>query len=150
MKNKKIVPVLIFAVFIGLGIVFLFMGINATKAQKELYQHCTAEVQGTVTGFTTSGYHSDDKDEDERRYHAIFEYEVNNKTYVQNQATGAKVKGFKAGEKVTVLYNPANPDEYHVPADKATAGNPGLMTGFGVFILATAALLILKTVLTRK
>ena len=152
--KKSLAPVLICVIFAALGVIFLLMGINMNAKNKELAENCTEEVQGVVSDFYVSGQYyrnSDDEMVDERLYHPIFEYEVNNEKYRQQSPTGKSKKRFAAGESITVMYNPANPDEYYVPADVYAAKTGNMVIGFGSFMIAFLGfLLIMAFIKNRK
>ena len=119
--NKKLLAVLIFGVWVVLGVIFIIMGINMKVEYSELKKACTEEMQAIVTDFRVTGevYWDSDEDiptkRDNRVYYPIFEYKVNNETYRQQSPSGEGVKRVDTGESITIMYNPANPDEYYVP-----------------------------------
>jgi|GEM_PF-1404471 len=139
--------ILLCVVFVGLGVIFILMGNNMKAKNNELKEKCTGEVQGIVAKFDVSGYVSDDSDE--RLYYPIFEYEVNDKTYSKRSPTGQRQKRFETGEKITIMYNPANPDEYYVPSDEYALKTAGYNIGFGIFIIAVFVVLVVVNVIKK-
>jgi len=154
--NNRLVQILIIAVGVALGIGFLKGGLDMNAKSRELGKTCTEKVQGIVSGFYVSGQvywdHDDDtpKEIDGRLYHPIFEYTVNNETYRQQSPTGKEEKRFAVDEIITIMYNPANPDEYYVPADTYAAKTGNLNIGFGIFMLALIGILLIVKLIKKS
>ena len=148
-QKKKI---LLFGIFVILGVIFLIMGINMEVKNNELKEVCTGEVQGIVSDFHVSGYYGTDEDGivDERLYYPIFEYEIDNKKYSKQSPTGKREERFELGESIVIMYNPDNPDEYYVPADVYAAKTGGLNIGFGIFMIAFIAVLVVVDFIKNK
>ena len=117
---------------------------------------CTEEVQGIVTDFYVSGEVYWDPDEDipkeidKRIYHPIFEYEVNNEIYSQLSPVGEGTKRVAVGESITIIYNPANPDEYYVPTGAYATKTGTLTIGFGIFMIAFVGLMIIVKLIKKS
>ena len=142
--NKNLLAVLIFGVWVVLGVVFLLMGFNMNAEYNELKRICTEEMQAVVTDFYITGevYWDSDEDiptkRDNRVYYPIFEYTVNNETYRQQSPVGKGVNQVKVkvGEGIPIMYNPAKPDDYYVPAGTYATKNGTAVMGFGIFMIA--------------
>ena len=144
-KNSLLALVLLCTIFAVIGGIFIKIGMNMNARNDELKKICTEEIQSIVTDFYVTGevYWDPDEDiptkRDNRVYYPIFEYTVNNETYRQQSPTGEGVKRADAGENITIMYNPANPDEYYVPTGAYATKNGTLTIGFGSFMIVFAA-----------
>ena len=54
------------------------------------------------------------------------------------------------GERITIKYNPTNPDEYYVPTGAYATKTGNLLIGFGIFMVAFAGVaMVMKFVFKR-
>ena len=142
--KKSLLQKILCAIFVVLGVVFIAIGVNMNAKNSELKSNCTAETQGIVADFAVSGENREHEEDgvDERLYHPIFEYEVDNQTYRQQSPIGKKQKRFDVGENVTVAYNPINPSEYYVPADTYGSGAGTINISLGIFMIVFVGFLV--------
>ena len=155
--NKNLLAVLIFGVWVLLGVIFIKMGINGNVEYSKLKKVCTEEMQAVVTDFHITGevYWDPDEDiprkRDNRRYFPIFEYTVNNETYRQQSPVGKDVKQVDVGGSITIMYNPAKPDDYYVPTGAYATQNGTAVMSFGIFMIAfLGVMLIVAFIKNRK
>jgi len=141
------------AIFIILGVIFIIVAINEDNSNKHLIEVCTGETVGTITDYHLTNYYEEDNygDKIERtRYYPIFEYEINGETYSKQYEMGEDSKRFKIGEKITVMYDPANLDEYYVLEDMNTEGyRAGIYVGI-VMIVLGVLFLVMNFVRNKK
>ena len=144
MNKNSLLLVLLCAIFAVIGGIFIKTGMDMNVEYSELKRICTKEMQGIVVDFYVRGevYWDSDEDiptkRDNRVYHPIFEYTVNDETYRQQSPQGEGVKRIKVDENITIMYNPANPDDYYVPAGAYATKNGTLTIGFGIFMVVFA------------
>ena len=148
--RKTVLQVILCAVFVILGVIFLAMGINMNIADAELKRVCTEQARGVVADYYSTVSHEGDEEYEEWRHYPIFEYEVDGQVYRAQSPVGKGDKRFDVGARVAVHYNPANPEEFFVPADKYTAKTGGLNIGFGVFMIGFVGFLVVVQMVRRK
>lgn len=131
---------IIFIFFILFGLIVAAMGFLILRKRKTLKQSCTARAVGVVERIEY------DVDLDSRagrrtrrsvRCFPVYAYHVNGCEYSKRSSFGTGKPRFSAGSEVTVMYNPAAPDEYYVLEDRADEKN-GLITlgiGLGLAVL---------------
>ena len=151
--NKNIALVIMCAFFIFLGVFCITGGMNDNEESSRLKKVCTEEAQAVVIDFHVTGnvYWDDDKEIDKRVYYPLFEYSVNNETYRKQSSTGENVKRVAVGGSMAILYDPANPDDYYVPAGAYASKGGTSVIGFGIFLIVFAGVaLVVKLIQTLR
>ena len=120
------------------GIIFVGLGIFLYTHAEHLKKVCIANTQATIVDF-------DQEIDDESNnisYFPIIEYEVNGKKYNRRHTTADTTRKYSVGQKVSILYNPENPDEYYFEGDKSDnivayicIGVGGIVTILGIYTL---------------
>ena len=151
--NKNIALVIMCAFFIFLGVFCITGGMDGNEEYSRLKTVCTVEAQAVVIDFHVTGsvYWDDDKEVDKRVFYPIFEYGANNETYRQQSSVGENIKRVALGESITILYDPANPNDYYVPAGAYASKGGTLVLGFGIFLVVFAVVaLVVKLIQTLR
>ena len=128
---KKIFTLIIGIACVIIGIIILISHFNAQKKQ-------SAETTAIVIRID-SEMETDSDGLDTRWYYPVVEYTVDGKKYENRLTNSGSTNSteYKEGQKITIKYNPDNPDELSKEGDKG-----GLIGGifFIVFgIIATIA-----------
>jgi len=107
---RKILLFIIAIAFIGVGV---FLRINAS----EMAKRCTVENTATVI----RNIEKEDYDDGETNvlYYPEFEYKVGDKTITKTSNSGTYPAKYNVGDKVEILYNPNNVDEYLIKGDNS-------------------------------
>ena len=118
--NKKIIVILVGILALGVGIFLMVSGSN--KAKK-----CTVEAVGTVidvieerqenTETDVSG--ADIYDSYTYVYYPVIEYTVGDNTVSGKYSNGTSKRKYNTGDKVDILYNPENIEEFIIKGDKS-------------------------------
>lgn len=83
-----------------------------------------------------------DKGGDTMMYSPVFSYDVNGTNYTHESSTSSGYCKYKAGDRVTVFYNPKNPNKYYVEGDKYNIFMDVAVLVMGVLIIAIGVLFI--------
>lgn len=133
------------------GIVLVLVGFFIHKRHKDLVRTCTMQVAGEVIRNECREETSTETDSDGHRtkrtsimYYPVFQYTVGERTIQKTSTTGSSRPGFREGQSVTIMYDPANPERYYVVEDK-TASRFGIyfmLFGAVVFIIGIVAIFV--------
>lgn len=111
-----IVPVIL----IGIGFLFIRLGKNVILTRKKLEKLCTESTTGVITKLTPEECNVEvDSHKKLYLWIASVQYEVNGLIY-EKSLNGHKQDYFSIGEKVSLNYNPLNPEQFFVPQDRAS------------------------------
>jgi len=99
-------------IFSLIGLIGIAIGIVMLRKQTKLYQVCTAQAIGAVTGIQRK------KSGKSSNYHTTFTYPARDTEYVKTVITSGNK--FSVGQRITVFYNPSDPDKHYVFKDKWT------------------------------
>ena len=128
---NRFLPLIVGIVFVGVGIFLYTHGAHLKKV-------CTSSNQATVVDFEQDI----DNESNSITYYPIVEYEVNGKKYNSRYSTGDTTHKYSVGQKITILYNPDNPNEYYIEGDNSDnigayicIGVGGLVTILGIYTL---------------
>ena len=124
----------IFVIIIGL--VAIGVGVFALITAQGLSKRCTAQALGTVVDMKIeeSTQDNDGVMTTSYTYYPVIEYQAGQKTVAQQSRTGSGSPKYKINDKVAILYNPDNVEEYIIKGDN-TADIVGI-----VFIVAGIAI----------
>ena len=115
MNFKKILVIVIALVFVGIGAFSIIRG-------NELAKRCTEEAVGTVVEIKME----ESLESDEYGTHTIYtyypviEYKAGDKTVTKQSETGSSQSEYKINEKINILYNPQNVEEFIVKGDNSS------------------------------
>lgn len=140
--------------FVCTGIMFVFAvlafiaGIHAMNQRNKGRDECTEKVTATVVRYAESKRQPvNSKHSAYTVYMAVYQYEYNGWTYYGMESP-AESKQFEIGQKVELMLDPNDPDNFYVPSERATAGPMiiclaisliSLITAFGMLWLSLAA-----------
>lgn len=113
---KKIFTILFGLVFVAVGIFSLMNGNKQIK-------NCTVETVGTVVQIKEEMGTEEDEDGITRTtytYYPVIEYKAGDKTITKQYSTGSNSLKYKTNDKVDILYNPNNVEEYIIKGDKSS------------------------------
>ena len=112
---KKLVVIIFGIIAVGIGI---FSIINA----KELSKRCTVEAVGTVVGINVEEG-TEEEDGYIRTvytYYPVLEYNAGDKTVSKQSNSGSNSPTYKVNDKIDILYNPDNVEEYIIKGDTSS------------------------------
>lgn len=131
-----IVPLLL----IGIGILFVYLSHKISHDQSKLEKVCTASVTGTIIRLTPEECNvSTDIQTKQYLYIPVVKYDVHGFIY-EKSLNGHNYNYFSIGEKVTVNYNPSNPEQFYVKKDTAPKTIQRYYLPVGIFLLFLAFL----------
>lgn len=108
------------ALFLAIfGIVFVAIGIYLLISGNELAKRCTEETVGTVVEIVREESTDSDGYTD-YTYYPVIKYQANNQTVSKKSSTGSGSSGYNVNDKVEILYNPNNVEEYIIKGDKSS------------------------------
>lgn len=133
---RRLVPLLLSIVFIGLGIFVLVRG-NA------LAKRCTVDVVGTVVDITREET-TDSDGFTEHTYYPIIEYQAGDEKVTVKGTNGSNPSKYQEGDKIDLLYNPDNVKEYIEKGDNSSniIGIILIVVGILVFFMGIKTLLL--------
>ena len=131
-----IVPLLL----IGIGILFIYLSHKISHAQTKLEKVCTASITGTITQLVPEECNvSTDIQTKQYLYTPFIKYSVQGFVY-EKPLNGHSYTYFSIGEKVTVNYNPSNPEQFYVKKDTASQTIHRYYLPIGIFLVFLAFL----------
>ena len=120
------------------GIIFIAGGIFIYIHSEHLKKVCTTSTQATIVDFKQEI----DDESNNVSYFPIIEYEVNGKKYNKTHSTSDSMHKYSVGQKINILYNPDNPDEYYIEGDGSDNivsficfGVGGIVSFLGIYML---------------
>ena len=123
------------------GVIFLAVGIFMFVRDANLNKNCKKETQATVVDMEEE--FSADEDT-EYMYYPIVEYKAGDRTVKAKMDQGSSTPAYDIGEKITILYNPENVEQFKVKGEKATGIISFVMMGLGVLVTIGGVLMVLK------
>ena len=134
-RAKGGMPWWFYAIFIGMGLVFIAIGIVATIGSRR-FLAIAAEAEGRIVDYSENR----DINDDRTMYRAVVEFTVDGETRRFSANTSSSVKP-RLGRRVNVLYNPDNPDNARIKSWSALWMLPTIFLAMGgVFLLLGAAM----------
>ena len=122
-----------------LGLVFVVAGIFMVLKGNELKRICTAKAVGTIVGIKTT----QERDTDgvmKYTYYPIIEYKANDKNISKQASTGTSSSSkYKINDKVDILYNPNNVEEFIFKGEKG-------LDFFGVFFIILGGIVVIVSI----
>ena len=123
---RKIFVILFGIIFVGVGIFILARG-------NELAKRCTIEATGTVVEIIEET--STDADEGiSYTYYPVIEYKAGDNTISKKSNNGSNPSKYNVSDKVDILYNPENVEEYIIKGDKSSTLFGIIFIVVGIFI----------------
>lgn len=113
---KKILVILV-------GIVIVGVGIFSLVSAKGLSKRCTVEAVGTVTEIKVEESFEEDHDGVTRTsytYYPVIEYNAGDQIVSKQSNNGSGSPNYKVNDKIDILYNPDNVEEYIIKGDKSS------------------------------
>lgn len=130
----RIVPFLL----AGIGFLFICLGYKVHLARTTLEKSCTMSVTGTITRLAQEECGlSTDRRSKQYLYTPFIEYKVQGIPY-EKSLNAHGYNYFSVGEKVTVNYNPSDPDQFYVKKDNAPKTIYRYYLPAGIFLLLLA------------
>lgn len=116
---KILLGIIVPAILIGTGLLFIYLGKNVILTRKKLEKLCTNSTTGVITKLTPEECNVEiDSRKKLYLWVASVQYEVHGFTY-EKSLNGHKQAYFSIGDTVTLNYNPSNPEQFFVPQDTA-------------------------------
>lgn len=106
----KFIVILLSSLAVACAMTSLCIHLSVTKRHKR----CTVTVRATVRG-VEHRFIERLGDTPFFNWYPTFEYPVDGKMHVMTSKKGASQKTFKVNQRLTLLYNPEDPDEILVP-----------------------------------
>jgi len=113
----------------GSGALWLWRGNKLKRA-------CSAQVEGTVSHLEKRV--SSSKGKQRTRYYPEFTYSVKGVEYIKHSSWGGGPEKFSVGQRVTIFYDPADPQRYYVKGESDGIAIQVMLIGFGVFFMTIA------------
>lgn len=124
-KHASVAFKVLGTVFILSAIVLLLLMWLVVDSMRAGYSRCTQQVQATVIRNEKGS---------EDTYFPVFEYEVDGMIYTQKSHSGRNPPKYQLGDKVTIHYDPTNPNGFYVEKEDMIV--IGVMTSIsGLFML---------------
>jgi len=130
---KKFIPAIIGVILLGAGVFFYFRS-------GELVKNCTERATATVVDMRED---IDTSSSSEMRYlyFPIIEYETTERTVTKEIDSGYNTPVYRINEKIEILYNPNNVEEFIVAGENQNIvwmilGGLGIVfLGVGIFVI---------------
>ena len=101
------------------GIIFIVVGIFLLINGKQKAKRCTEEIIGTIVEIKEETS-TDTNGVIEYTYYPIIEYQVGEKTITKQSSTGSNTSKYNLNDKIDLLYNPNNIEEFIIKGDKSS------------------------------
>ena len=126
---KKILVILFGVIFIGVG-AFVFIKVN------DLAKRCTAYAEGTVIEIISEDS-TDDDGFTQYTYYPVIQYSVEGRNVSKKNSVGSNPSKYNVNDKVEILYDPNNVEDYIIKGDKTTSflGIIFIVAGLAVAII---------------
>lgn len=130
----RIIKVLLFGIF------FVAIGVFLLAKENDIAKKCTEPTLGTVVKIEESESYDSESGEYKYTYYPVIQYETKEQTVIKKYNLGTSRSKYSIGDKVNILYNPNNVEEYTIEGDSSlklfgiifiVAG--ALVTVFGIF-----------------
>ena len=126
---KKIGVIIIGLIFIGIGIFMFISGQNKEK-------NCSAETVGTVIELKEETSTDADTGRISYVYYPIIEYKAGESLVRRQSENGSSNPSYKVNDKLNILYNPNNIEEFMIQGDKSSN-----LFGIGGIVLGAIAVI---------
>ena len=133
---KRFVVLLVGIIFIVIGAFLYFKTINLEK-------NCTEEVEAIVVDMKEE-IDTDAESGSNFIYYPIIEYKVKNDIVRVTMSSGSNIPEYNIDDKITILYNPSNTEEYIVKGDHSSNIFSALFIFLGVFVTGYGIFVALK------
>lgn len=100
-----------------IGLLFLGAGIFLFVKDRNMTRDCTAEAEATVVDMEAEL----STESDGFLYYPIIEYKAGETTVRERLSRGSGSPAYDVGDKITVLYNPDDADEFIVKGEKTSS-----------------------------
>lgn len=114
MIDERRILLLAAAVLLLVGLTFGCVSIAIAVSRKNKRKACTRRTKGVVTNMERRRISGSMGDAPMLSWFPTFTYEANGHTIEKTSLYGAAKQNFYIDQKVTVFYNPQNPNEYFV------------------------------------
>ncbi len=106
---------MLFLIPVAISLFFIAFGLYLIRSDKERAARCTEQVAGVVADMLEKPGKSN------RLYAPVFEYSYDGEDFQQESPWYSYPPEFSTGEEVTIMLNPADPDDYFVAGHKASS-----------------------------
>lgn len=131
-----------FIIFLA-GLLVIVVGYLFHKKRKDLKSVCTMKVVGEVVRMDCREEVEVDTDSDGHEtestkvtYYPVYRYIADGRSIEKTSSAGSSHPKFNEGQSVTVMYDPANPEQYYVVEDKSA-------DRFGIYFMAFGAVVFI-------
>ena len=116
----------------GIGVLFIIVGIVAMNLGNGLKKRCTEKTIGTVVEIVCR----EQSDYTRPTYFPVIEYQAGDSTVSQMSNSGEYPSKYEVGDQVEIYYNPNNVQEYIIKGDS----NPNFVGIIAIVLGSIAAL----------
>ena len=102
------------------GIILGIIGIVVLVNGKAVAKRCTAEATGTVVEIVEEENFNDEENRMEYTYYPVIEYKANGETITKKSSTGVSENTYKENDKIEIMYNPKDVEEYIIKGDNSS------------------------------
>lgn len=106
---------MLFLIPVAISLFFIAFGLYLIRSDKARAARCTEQVAGVVADMLEKPGKSN------RLYAPVFEYSYDGEDFQQESPWYSYPPEFSEGEEVTIMLNPADPDDYFVAGHKASS-----------------------------
>jgi hypothetical protein len=122
-------PYVLVLMFVGFGCLFTFLGYSNVKSVR-MKRATWLALTGSVVDFVES-----EGDKGKTLYAAVYRYTVNGTEYTARSATASSPPGYKVGDTINLVVNPAQLWDSEVIDSNTTVFSWGVL-GMGLLALA--------------
>lgn len=122
---------------LGLGVIFSCIALGLTISSSHKKKVCTQEVSAVVTDLICKGSYDINHTYSESWF-PVYEYRAGGRVIRVQSPVGGLETDYQAGERVTLLLNPDNPEEFYNPGDQRNMVR-NVFWGVGIVLLAAGA-----------
>ncbi len=131
------VGIVLFLLGVTFGVMAIVLGMSANRKKRV----CTRRTTGRVSDVRETAIRASVGQPSMYAWVPEFTYEANGHTFTKRSAYGDHKGRFSVGQKVTVYYDPADPDVYYVAEEKVSKLQ-GIFAAIGVTMLIAGGVVL--------
>lgn len=143
MEQNQLVVLFISLFVLVLGLALTLTAFVVSKLQKSKYRVCSRMTAGTVVRNLEERESLGADDTSRISYHAVVEYTADDAVYTMRSILGRTKPLYRAGDTVTVHYDPTNPEKFYIEEDTGV-----LEKIYRLFFIIGIAMLIVGAAVT--
>jgi len=116
--------------------IFIFVGVLSQLLYLSRKKSCTDWVDGVVIGYDKKVSYSDEDSAKTTSYSPICRYDTGMNTLTSTGIYSFKRRKYKAGQSVTIFYDPNNVEKFYVAGEAPVSTFAAFMLLIGVVLLA--------------